>query len=106
MFLSKKPRYLTWSYDEKINVFEACTRLSVSENKQRSKPMKINGALRRFPHRMDCLIIRCFENSTFAFVSISSESLPTGAAERSLGICAFSIVSVTVVGISNTFIDV
>ena len=61
--------------------------------------MKIDGAL-------DGLIIRCFENSTFAFVSISSESLLTGAVERSLGICASSIVSVTVVGISSTFINV
>ena len=50
--------------------------------------------------------MRCFENSTFAFVSISSESLLTGAVERSLGICASSIVSATVVGMSSTFIDV
>ena len=74
-------------------------RLSVSGNKQKGKPMKIDRAL-------DGLIIRCFENSTFAFVSISSESLLTGAVERSLGICACSIVSATVVGISSTFIDV
>ena len=50
--------------------------------------------------------MRCFENSTFAFLSIPSESLLTGAVERSLGICASSIVSATVVGISSTFIDV
>ena len=74
-------------------------RVSVSGNKQKGKPMKIDGAL-------DDLIIRCFENSTFAFVSISSESLLTGAVERSLGICASSIVSVTIVGISSTFINV
>ena len=71
-------RNLTLSYDENIIV---CVRLSVSGNKQKSKPMKTDRALRRFPHRMDCLIMRCFENSTFAFVSIPSESLLTGAVE-------------------------
>ena len=50
--------------------------------------------------------MRCFENSTFAFVSISNESLLTGAVERSLGICASSIVSATIVRISSTFINV
>ena len=94
-------RNLTLSYDENIIVCEARVRLSVSGNKQKSKPMKTDRALRRFPHRM-----RCFENSTFAFVSIPSESLLTGAVERSLGICTCSIVSATVVYISSTFIDV
>ena len=74
-------------------------RLSVSGNKQKSKPMKIDGAL-------DGIIIRCLENYTFAFMSISSESLLTGAVERFLGICACSIISATVVGISSTFIDI
>ena len=99
-------RNLTLSYDENIIVCEARVRLSVSGNKQKSKPMKTDRALRRFPHRMDCLIMRCFENSTFAFLSIPSESLLTGAVERSLGICTCSIVSATVVYISSTFIDV
>ena len=50
--------------------------------------------------------MRCFENSTFAFVSISNESLLTGAVERSRGICACSIVSATIVRISSAFINV
>ena len=99
-------RNLTLSYDENIIVCEACVRLSVRGNKQKGKPMKTDRALRRFPYRIDCLIMRCFENSTFAFVSIPSESLLTGAVERSLSICACNIVSATVVYISSTFIDV
>ena len=74
----KKPKNLTWSYDENISVYE-----SAGGNKQRSKPMKVDTAFRSFPHRIDCWIIQFFENSTFAFVSISSESLLTGAVERS-----------------------
>ena len=97
----KKPKNLTWSYDENISVYE-----SASGNKQRSKPMKVDTAFRSFPHRIDCWIIQFFENSTFAFVSISSESLLTGAVERSLGICGCRIVSAIVVGISSTFTDV
>ena len=53
MLPSKKPKKLNLSYDEKISVCEACARLSVGASKQRSEPMKIDGALRRFPHRMD-----------------------------------------------------
>ena len=53
MLPSKKPKKLNLSYDEKMTVCEACARLSVGANKQISEPMKIDGALRRFPHRMD-----------------------------------------------------
>ena len=102
----KKPKNLTWSSDENISVYEAYAGLSAGGNKQRSKPMKVDTAFRSFPHRIDCWIIQFFENSTFAFVSISSESLLTGAVERSLGICGCRIVSAIVVGISSTFIDV
>ena len=62
--------------------------------------------VRSFPHRIDCWIMQFFENSTFALVSLSSESLLTGAVERSLGIYGCRIVSAIVVGISSTFTDV
>ena len=45
----KKPKNLTWSYDENISVYE-----SAGGNKQRSKPMKVDTAFRSFPHRIDC----------------------------------------------------
>ena len=52
MFLAKKPKNLNLFYDEKISVYKGCARLFVSGNKQRSKPIKIHGASRRFTHRM------------------------------------------------------
>ena len=62
MLPSKKPKKLNLSYDEKISVCEACARLSVGANKQRSEPMKIDGALRRFPHKMDvCAYVNVIE---------------------------------------------
>ena len=50
----KKPKNLTWSYDENISVYEAYAGLSAGGNKQRSKPMKVDTAFRSFPYRIDC----------------------------------------------------
>ena len=80
MFLAKKPKNLNLFYDEKISAYKGYARLFVSGNKQRSKPIKIHGASRRFTHRV-CLKIRYFENFSLAFVSISSESLFTVAVD-------------------------
>ena len=47
----KKPKNLTWSYDENISVHEAYAGLSAG---RRSKPMKADTTFRSFPHRIDC----------------------------------------------------
>ena len=50
----KKPKNLTWSYDENISVYEAYAGLSAGGNKRRSKQMKADTTFRSFPHRIDC----------------------------------------------------